>query len=81
MNPSSRRLRAIDQTTAAASPAQMDVDELVRLTMTEADVVAQIVGGVTRLQQVQQAKALLAQIEDPVQLRGVLSKPAAGEKR
>ena len=59
----------------------MDVDELVRLTMTEADVVAQIVGGVTRLQQVQQAKALLAQIEDPVQLRGVLSKPAAGEKR
>lgn len=81
MSPSSRRLRAIDQTTAAASPGQMDVDELVRLTMTEADVVAQIVGGVTRLQQVQQAKALLAQIEDPVQLRGVLSKPAAGEKR
>ena len=81
MNPSSRRLRDIDQTTAGASPGQMDVDELVRLTMTEADVVAQIVGGVTRLQQVQQAKALLAQIEDPVQLRGVLSKPAAGEKR
>lgn len=81
MGPSSRRLRAIDQATAAASPGQMDVDELVRLTMTEADVVAQIVGGVTRLQQVQQAKALLAQIEDPVQLRGVLSKPAAGEKR
>lgn len=81
MSPSSRRLRAIDQATAAASPGQMDVDELVRLTMTEADVVAQIVGGVTRLQQVQQAKALLAQIEDPVELRGVLSKPAAGEKR
>lgn len=70
-----RRLHAI-----AHSPADMDVDELVRLTLTEADVVAQLVGGVTRLQQVQHAKALLSQIEDPAQLRGLLAQPK-GEER
>ncbi|MHA7127982.1 hypothetical protein ACRTEC_16565 [Janibacter indicus] len=51
----------------------MSVDELVRLAMTEGDVVAQLVGGVARLQQVQHAKSLLAQIEDPSELRRLLS--------
>lgn len=70
-----RRLHALQPV-----PADMDVDELVRLTLTEADVVAQLVGGVTRLQQVQRAKALLAQIEDPAELRGLLTQPK-GEGR
>lgn len=70
-----RRLRSLDP--QHASPAEMDVDELVRLTSTEADVVAQIIGGVTRLQQVQRAKARLAQIEDPRELRDLLPKRTA----
>lgn len=76
-------LRAVEHNECkqASAAAEMDVDELVRLTLTEADIVAQLVGGVTRLQQVQHAKALLAQIEDPVELRGLLSKPASGEGR
>lgn len=69
-----RRLRAIEPSQTPL-PADMNVDDLVRLTLTEADVVAQLVGGITRLQRVQQAKALLARIEDPAELRGLLSKP------
>ena len=76
-------LRAVEHNECEHTPAAaaMDVDELVRLTLTEADIVAQLIGGVTRLQQVQHAKALLAQIEDPAELRGLLPRRAPGEGR
>lgn len=76
-------LRAVEHDACedTSGSAEMDVDELVRLTLTEADIVAQLIGGVARLQQVQRAKALLAQIEDPDELRGLLSRPAPEEGR
>ena len=68
-----RRNLHLSGSSSHVASAEMSVDELVRLAMTEGDVVARLVGGVARLQQVQHAKSLLAQIEDPSELRRLLS--------
>lgn len=50
-----------------------DVDALVRLAMSEPDVVKGLVGHVQQLQEVQRAKAALAGLQDPTELRRVLT--------
>lgn len=58
----------------AGSPmTAADVDALVRLAMSEPDVVKGLVGHVEQLQEVQRAKAALAGLKDPTELRRVLA--------
>ncbi len=58
----------------AGSPmTAADVNALVRLAMSEPDVVKGLVGHVQQLQEVQRAKAALAGLKDPTELRRVLA--------
>lgn len=78
MGGSERRLRTLP---GGGLPEHMETEELVRLTMTESEVVAQVARAVARLQAVQRAKALLGQIEDPAELRCVLPSSREAEER